>query len=564
MATDKYDLHTIDYSVQGWDTIMTTDMEKLDDVIHSRIAAVAGETIAQYDVVYPESDGKCDKALADGSQQPAIGLALESAVLDDDFRIQRIGPITNIGWSWGTIAAKVYLDASTPGALTDVRPSTNAQRIGFVLSATKIFIDIDFGMSGDVDGKTVGQVTPAVGSFTLLKASTNPTVDGDVGNRGYNDSRYALVAGAAAGKLHFDVVECNISAVKKGQALACCSSGDGVELEVCLCDCDDPAKIRMIGLSSTDIVQDGAGVSVYKGILEGVDTRATNLDVNPNAETWTAMDCLYVSNTAGGLTNVIPTSGRKIKAGVTIKGSDVDDTIISLSHVNPIYNAAASGEDHILRMGDSAGSNKISFRDYANNEVASMDSDGKLIIPSPLYSTYWTSRTMFLDENNANDNGVPTQIERGLFKGYSFPIWSDPAQINEELTFRIRVPHRWDGTTKPWFVAITAISGAEDIGDKYKFQLEWQSKDVENVIPATIQETLTTEITVADGTAWYAEILAFELTATTIVAGQNMQLRLRRIAASANEVANEPVIFHWDSRWKMNRIGSVTIQGYPP
>ena len=415
---------------------------------------------------------------------------------------------------------------------------------------------------GNIDNSSIGQATPAAGAFTALEASTNPAADGAVGNRGYNDARYALVSGAAAGKVHFDVEEANISAVKKGQALAICGTGAGTALEVCLCDCDTSTKIRMTGLASTDIVQNGAGIVVYKGILEEVDTRSTNTDVNPNAETWTAMDCLYVANTAGGLTNAVPTSGRKIKAAVTIKGSSETDTLISLSHVNPINSNAASGEDVVIRMGDSAGANKISFKDYVNIEVASLDSDGKLIIPSPLYSTYWTSRSPFLDENNANDNGVPTQVERGLFKGYSFPIWTDPAQVNEELTFRLRVPHRWDGTTKPWFVAITAISAAEDVGDKYKFQLEWQSEDVENVVPATVQETLTTEITVADGTAWYAEILAFELTATTMVAGQNMQLRLRRIAASASEVAAEPVVFHWDTRWKMNRIGSVSIQGY--
>lgn len=410
----------------------------------------------------------------------------------------------------------------------------------------------------------LGQATPAAGAFTALKGSTNPTVDGDVGNRGYNDARYALVSGAAAGKVHFDVEEANISAVKKGQALAICGTGAGTALEVCLCDCDVSTKIRMIGLASTDIVQNGAGAVVYKGILEDVDTRATNLDVNPNAETWTAMDCLYVANTAGGLTNVAPTSGRKIRAGVTIKGSDASDTLISLSHVNPINSWAASGEDHVIRMGDSAGANKIFFKGYDNVEVASLDSDGKLIIPSPLYSTYWTSRAPFLDENNANDNGVPTQVERGLFKGYSFPIWSDPAQVNEELSFRIRVPHRWDGTTNPWFVAITAIPAAEDIGDKYKFQLEWQSADVGGIISATIQETLTDEITLTDGSAWQSEeILAFELTATTIARGQNVQLRLRRIAASSAEIAGEAAVFHWDTRWKMNRIGTVTIQGYP-
>ena len=155
MSTSKFDLHTIDYSVQGWDAIMTTDMEKLDDVIHTRIIATAGETIAQYDAVYLESDGKYDKALADGSQQPAYGLALESAVLDDEIRIQRIGPITNAGWTWATIGSKVYLDPSTPGALTDVKPGADIQMVGTILSATSIFIWIDNMEGGGVSGGNV-------------------------------------------------------------------------------------------------------------------------------------------------------------------------------------------------------------------------------------------------------------------------------------------------------------------------------------------------------------------------------------------------------------------------
>lgn len=164
MATDKYDLHTIDYSVQGWDAILTTDMEKLDDVIHSRVIATAGETIAQYDAVYLEADGKYDKAQADGTQQPALGLALESAVLNDVIRIQRLGPITNAGWAWATIGAKIYLDASTPGALTDVKPA-NAQMMGIALSATSIFIWID-NMEGAAAGylqNIVEDVSPELG-----------------------------------------------------------------------------------------------------------------------------------------------------------------------------------------------------------------------------------------------------------------------------------------------------------------------------------------------------------------------------------------------------------------
>ena len=174
----------------------------------------------------------------------------------------------------------------------------------------------------------------------------------------------------------------------------------------------------------------------------------------------------------------------------------------------------------------------------------------------------WVSRPPFLDENYANVKGVPTAIERGLFKAYSFPIWSTPANQDEELSFRQRVSHSWDGVTCPWFVAITMSTGAEDIGDKYQFQMEWQSGDIGEIIPNTTAETLTSEVTIENTDAFYGYIIAFEVDCTTIVAGQNIQWRLRRIAASADEVTAEPAVLHWDTRWRMNKLGTESIQGY--
>ena len=177
---------------------------------------------------------------------------------------------------------------------------------------------------------------------------------------------------------------------------------------------------------------------------------------------------------------------------------------------------------------------------------------------------YWRSVHPFLDENYSNDKGVPTDISRGLFRGYSMPIWSTPANQYEELLFRVRAPHRWDGITNPWFVAITAPSAAEDINDKYRFEIEWQSEDIGAIMPDTTQETISAEVTLGDGenVAWFAKIIAFEMNAATIISGQNIQWRLRRKAATSNEVDNEPVVFHWDSRWKINKLGTDSIQGY--
>jgi hypothetical protein len=174
----------------------------------------------------------------------------------------------------------------------------------------------------------------------------------------------------------------------------------------------------------------------------------------------------------------------------------------------------------------------------------------------------WRSKHPFLDENYSNEKGIPTQISRGLYKGYSMDIWETPAKPFEELSFRMRIPHSWDGVTCPWFVAITAPSGAEDIGDKYKFQMEWVSADIGEVLPDTTTDTIISEVSIINTSAWYGYIIAFEVDCTTMVSGQNIQWRIRRVAASENEVTNEPVIFHWDTRWKMKGLGTESIQGY--
>lgn len=182
----------------------------------------------------------------------------------------------------------------------------------------------------------------------------------------------------------------------------------------------------------------------------------------------------------------------------------------------------------------------------------------------PIENNFWISRHPFLDESYSNDKGVPTAGNIGLFRYYSMAIWSTPANQYEELLFRLRVPHRWDGVTNPHFVFCTAPSAAETIDDRYQFQIEWQAADVGNLFPDTTQETLTYEVTLVTGenAAWFGHIVAFEFDATTLVSGQCLQARLRRIAATVDEVTAEPVIFHWDTRWKMNKVGSESIQGY--
>lgn len=140
MATDKYDLHTIDYSVQGWDSILTTDMEKLDDVIQTRLLATLGETVAAGKAVCIHPDGKYYKVKADYQKQLFRGVTLEAGVLNDEVRVQRVGSRTDAGWAWSAIGELVYLSPDTAGELTQTVPATQKQKVGIAVAATKIIL----------------------------------------------------------------------------------------------------------------------------------------------------------------------------------------------------------------------------------------------------------------------------------------------------------------------------------------------------------------------------------------------------------------------------------------
>lgn len=139
MTTPKYDLHTIDYSVQGWDAIMAADMEKLDEIIPARLIGTLGETVAAHEALYLDpADGKWKLAQADGAKQPCLALAVEGGDDEDEVRLHALGEITDEAWAWDQ-GKPVYLSADTPGALTQARPAANAQIIGYAVNATTIY-----------------------------------------------------------------------------------------------------------------------------------------------------------------------------------------------------------------------------------------------------------------------------------------------------------------------------------------------------------------------------------------------------------------------------------------
>ena len=208
---------------------------------------------------------------------------------------------------------------------------------------------------------------------TQISASDMP--DEDIGDITIVSGVYTVDPGSIH-DLTINAKEENTSAIVKGQAVYVSGAAGVGQTLVGLVNNTDSTKIRMLGLASSAFAQNGVGTVRIRGELSGVDTLGANA-VNPNDETWTAGDILYCTNGgSGGLTNVKPTSGRIIRAGYSLVGSHNNDTILVEPHANPVCLSAASGEDICVRMGDNDGAKKVCFKDYANNDVACVDSNG--------------------------------------------------------------------------------------------------------------------------------------------------------------------------------------------
>lgn len=120
-------------------TIAISAAHTTDDTAHGIVISDinAGETIAQWDVVYYSfSDGEWMKADANGSgTYPAQGIALTSSTNGAALDVLILGTVRNDAWTW--VAGPIYLSTTVAG-LTQTAPSTTGeivQVVGFAKTA---------------------------------------------------------------------------------------------------------------------------------------------------------------------------------------------------------------------------------------------------------------------------------------------------------------------------------------------------------------------------------------------------------------------------------------------
>ena len=172
----------------------------------------------------------------------------------------------------------------------------------------------------------------------------------------------------------------------------------------------DTAKSRVVGLMVENAAAGVLTTVRRAGTLTEVDTRSTNININPLAQTWAAGDLLF-SCCGGGLSNIRPMSGRSVKAAYTLTNSDADGVLMAYPMENPVWATSASNEGIVLRLGDNDGATNVSIRDYANNQVGYIDSNGAASFTSvsgfDATGIYWqnatralTGTTIFRDVND--------------------------------------------------------------------------------------------------------------------------------------------------------------------
>lgn len=132
------------------------------------------------------------------------------------------------------------------------------------------------------------------------------------------------------------------------------------------------------------------------------------------------VDNLYTQNVYPGTTN-------------TYNIGSADDTY-NEGWFNDLYveNDASIGDD-LEVTGNTVLASTVTINGTTTfNESVVLDGEGEV----------WLEFCVSLDWSSVQAHGVPTHVTRGVFNGYSLPVWGGG---NEELLFEICIPERWKG-----------------------------------------------------------------------------------------------------------------------
>jgi hypothetical protein len=188
-----------------------------------------------------------------------------------------------------------------------------------------------------------------------------------------------------------------------------------------------------------------------------------------DAETngWAVGTELYLS-TAGQLTATAPVSGSVSHVAiVTVQANYPTGKLLFYRFPEENYLAGGANVDTIIRMGDSAGVNKTSFRDYDNNEVGYIDSNG-VLSTSNLTTAQITDLTDGGQTTLHSHAGIVPVFECTVGTGGDYATVGDALTAGKRRILLISsVTETMNWTTTPTYLWSTAWANLITMGTYY-------------------------------------------------------------------------------------------------
>jgi len=160
-----------------------------------------------------------------------------------------------------------------------------------------------------------------------------------------------------------------------------------------------------------------------------------------------------------------------------------------------------------------------------------------------------------LDEVDIAGHGSPTTVQiaagGGIFKGFSLPVWNAEGNQNEELYFTICPPDRWDGEHDPVVELIVALSAANEAGNTYQINLDWEKVTPnDEAVPATTQSVIAQRYTLSN-TQYYCYrdwfVLDYDVDPADPISVEDdlsLRIRLGSIGGQYTDLKGELIILH--------------------
>jgi hypothetical protein len=246
-----------------------------------------------------------------------------------------------------------------------------------------------------------------------------------------------------------------------------------------LADADDTAKDdHVLGVATEDIGNNENGYVTSFGLVRSLNTNS-----------FTAGDELYLSNTAGGFTNVAPAIPAKIV------------------HIGHVIVKSPSDGVILVNVGDS--SDKATFGDISvdNLYIATGTFNGYgVVIATPTYfvgdGRWWDDVRCPLDSAAGATIRPPTlkpfrKNLAGTSDGTYFYAFEDEAVAGneEELFVSIQMPHGWDGTAiEPHIHYSVTQASVPTTNDTIIMGLEYSCSAIGGTYPVTTTILSTTTV----------------------------------------------------------------------